>query len=150
MVVRLGDTMKRFSIVENGYDIDEVNRFIDIVIKRLEQLDNEAKRYKDEAIKLSKQLEAHKLEDDKVTKALFAIQETSERLKNMARQEADMIVEDARRNANAIIHEALLEASQKQKEALLIKKNITVYKARVKSLLESQLKIAEDLDKIEL
>ena len=30
--------MKRFSIVENGYDIDEVNRFIDIVIGRLEKL----------------------------------------------------------------------------------------------------------------
>ena len=33
--------MKRFSIVENGYDIDEVNRFIDIVIGRLEKLNAE-------------------------------------------------------------------------------------------------------------
>jgi len=33
--------MKRFSIVQNGYDIDEVNRFIDIVIRRLEKLDQE-------------------------------------------------------------------------------------------------------------
>ena len=31
-----------------------------------------------------------------------------------------------------------------------MQKNITVYKARVKSLLESQLKIIEDLDKVEL
>ena len=37
--------MKRFSIVQNGYDIDEVNRFIDIVIRRLEKLDNENKSY---------------------------------------------------------------------------------------------------------
>ena len=35
--------MKRFSIVQNGYDIDEVNRFIDIVIRRLEKLDEENK-----------------------------------------------------------------------------------------------------------
>ena len=33
--------MKRFSIVENGYDVDEVNRFIDIVIGRLEKLNAE-------------------------------------------------------------------------------------------------------------
>ena len=32
--------MKRFSIVESGYDINEVNKFIDIVIKRLEQLES--------------------------------------------------------------------------------------------------------------
>lgn len=33
--------MKRFSIVPNGYDIDEVNNFVDVVIKRLEKLNSE-------------------------------------------------------------------------------------------------------------
>lgn len=142
--------MKRFSIVESGYDINEVNKFIDIVIRRLEQLDNELRLSKTQVDVLTKQLEDAKKQDDRITKTLFAIQETSQKLKDTARQEADMIVEEARRNANAIVHEALLDASQKQHEALLIKKNITVYKARVKSLLEAQLEIAEELDKIEL
>ena len=31
--------MKRFTIVQNGYNVEEVNRFIDIVIKRLEKLE---------------------------------------------------------------------------------------------------------------
>ena len=142
--------MKRFSVVENGYDINEVNRFIDVVIKRLEQLDNEAKEYREKLEDANKKLNEKKLEEDKINKALFAIQEITDRLKNLAKQEADMIIEDARRNANAIIHESLLEASQKQKETMQMQKNITVYKARVKSLLESQLKIIEDLDKVEL
>ena len=140
--------MKRFSIVESGYDINEVNKFIDIVIRRLEQLDNESRLSKTQVDVLTKQLEDAKKQDDRITKTLFAIQETSQKLKDTARQEADMIVEEARRNANAIVHEALLDASQKQRETLLIKKNITVYKARVKSLLEAQLEIAEELDKI--
>lgn len=142
--------MKRFSIVENGYDINEVNKFIDIVIKRLEQLDNEAKMSKNQVAILTKKLEESKNQDDRITKALFAIQETTQRLKNTAKEEADMIVEEARRNANSIVHEALLEASQKQQEALLLNKNITIYKARIRSLLEAQLKIADDLDKFEL
>ena len=33
--------MKRFTIVQNGYNVEEVNRFIDIVIKRLEKLNND-------------------------------------------------------------------------------------------------------------
>ena len=37
--------MKRFSVVQNGYDIDEVNRFIDIVIARLEKLNTENVTY---------------------------------------------------------------------------------------------------------
>lgn len=142
--------MKRFSIVESGYDINEVNKFIDIVIKRLEQLDNELRLSKSQVDILTIQLEEAKKQDDKITKTLFAIQEASDRLKIEAKEEANLIVEEARKNANAIVHEALLEASLRQKEALLIKKNITVYKARVKSLLEAQLEIAEDLDKIDL
>ena len=33
--------MKRFTMTQNGYNVDEVNRFIDVVIKRLEKLNNE-------------------------------------------------------------------------------------------------------------
>ena len=109
--------MKRFSIVESGYDINEVNKFIDIVIKRLEQLDNELRLSKSQVDILTIQLEEAKKQDDKITKTLFAIQEASDRLKIEAKEEANLIVEEARRNANAIVHEALLEASLRQKEA---------------------------------
>ena len=37
--------MKRFSIVEKGYNIDEVNSFIDLVIKRLEELSDDNNKY---------------------------------------------------------------------------------------------------------
>lgn len=141
--------MKRFSVVSNGYDVNEVNRFIDVVIRRLEQLDNESKKYQAEVIRLNSLLKEKNDESDKITKALFAIEETSNRIKNVAREEANMIVDEARRNANAIVHEALVNASEKDKEALLIDKNIAIYKARVKSLLEAQMKLVEDMEKVE-
>ncbi len=140
--------MKRFSVVEKGYDINEVNRFIDVVINRLEQLDNEAREYREKYDDLTLKFNQKKLDEDKINKALFAIQETSDRLKNLAKQEADMIIEEAKRNANAIVHESLLEASQKQKESIVLQKNMEVYKAKVKSLLEAQLKLIEDIDEI--
>ena len=37
--------MKRFKVVSNGYDMDEVNKFIDVVIKRLEKLNEENNYY---------------------------------------------------------------------------------------------------------
>lgn len=141
--------MKRFSIVSNGYDINEVNRFIDIVIRRLEQLDNESKKYQAEVIRLNTLLKEKNNESNKITKAILAIDETSNRIKNVAKEEADMIVTEARRNANAIIHEALTNASEKDKEAMLIEKNITIYKARVKSLLEAQMKLVDEMEKVE-
>ena len=142
--------MKRFSIVNNGYDINEVNRFVDVVIRRLEILNNEN-------IELRKQIEAleQKIEqgtniDDKLSRAILAAEDAADKMKRLAKAESTMILEDAKRNANAIIHEALVEAEKTQNEADLLRKNIIVYKNRVKSLLQAQLEIADDLDSIKL
>lgn len=145
--------MKRFSIVQNGYDIDEVNRFIDIVIRRLEKLDDENKNSLAQIEELKKKLSEQKnanTNDDNISKALLAAQEASEKMRTLAKDEARLLIEDAKRNANSIVHEALVEAAKTENEAALLKKNITVYKNRVKNILKSQLEIAEELDKIEL
>ena len=143
--------MKRFSIVQNGYDIDEVNRFIDIVIRRLEKLDNENKSYLKEIEILNNKLkEKDTTTNVDISKTLQALEEVSNKVRSNAKEEARLIVEEARKNANAIINEALVEAARTENEASLLKKNITVYKNRVKNILKSQLEIAEELDKVEL
>ncbi len=143
--------MKRFSIVQNGYDIDEVNRFIDIVIRRLEKLDNENKSYLKEIEILNNKLkEKDTTPNVDISKTLQALEEVSNKVRSNAKEEARIIIEEARKNANAIINEALVEAARTENEASLLKKNITVYKNRVKNILKSQLEIAEELDKVEL
>lgn len=142
--------MKRFNVVSNGYDISEVNRFIDVVINRLDKLNKENEHYIKEIADLKEQLEENKRVDEKLSKAIIAAQETSDHMKQLAKEEATLIIDDAKRNANAIVHEALVEASKTENEAALLRKNITVYKNRVKNILKSQLEIAEDLDKLEL
>lgn len=143
--------MKRFSIVQNGYDIDEVNRFIDIVIRRLEKLDNENKSSLKEIEILNNKLkEKDTTPNIDISKTLQTLEEVSNKVRSNAKEEARLIVEEARKNANAIINEALIEAARTENEASLLKKNITVYKNRVKNILKSQLEIAEELDKVEL
>ena len=142
--------MKRFNVVSNGYDISEVNRFIDVVINRLDKLNKENEHYIKEIADLKEQLEENKRVDEKLSKAIIAAQETSDRMKQLAKEEATLIIDDAKRNANAIVHEALVEASKTENEAALLRKNITVYKNRVKNIIKSQLEIAVDLDKLEL
>ena len=47
--------MRRFSIVNNGYNIEEVNQFIDVVIKKLEQLSEDNNNYLMQLESLKKQ-----------------------------------------------------------------------------------------------
>ena len=142
--------MKRFTITSEGYNVEEVNRFIDVVIKRLEKLNNENSVLQMKVSSLEEKLKAEKKEEVKLSEAILAAQQTSDRIKSLAREEANMIVEEARNNANSIVHEALINAEKTEHEAMLLKKNITVYKNRIKNIIKSQLEIAEDLDKYDL
>ena len=145
--------MKRFSIVNSGYDVDEVNRFIDIVINRLEKLNNENEAYKEKIAKLNTELEnkaTNNVDTSKLEKAIFAIQETSDRIKKASEEEARVIVEEAKNNANSIVHEALINAEKTEQKRLLLEKNMKIYKERIRALVESQLNIVDDLDNIEL
>ena len=78
--------MKRFSVVENGYDIDEVNRFIDIVIGRLEKLNAENAAYVAKIDKLNTKLQEVKPDDNKLEKAILAVQETADRMKEVSKE----------------------------------------------------------------
>jgi len=65
-------------------------------------------------------------------------------------EEAKMIVDEAKTNANSIVHEALVDAEKIKHTNMILEKNVKVYKERVKNLLEAELEIVEDLDKVEL
>ena len=143
--------MKRFSVVSNGYDINEVNRFIDIVINRLEKLNDENTAYVKEIEELKQNKQTNNsIDTSKLEKALLAIEETSDRIKEASKEEARVIVEEAKNNANSIIHEALINAEKTEQERILLEKNMKVYKERIRAIMESQLNIINDLDKIEL
>ena len=144
--------MKRFSIVNNGYNIEEVNEFIDLVIKRLEQLSADNSNYLIQLDELRRQVEIEKNKDketnnidteNKVTKALIAAQETTDKMKELAKEEADLILREAKENANAIIHEALIDAEKKEQEYELLKKDYNVYKTKIETLVKAQLELLE-------
>ena len=134
--------MKRFSIVNNGYNIEEVNDFIDIVIKKLEQLSADNNNYLLQLETLKKQ--ENKNVDLKVAKALVAAQETTDKMKELAKEEANLIIKEAKDNASAIVQEALINAQKTEQEYELLKKKYNVYKAKMHSLVAAQLELLRD------
>jgi len=142
--------MKRFTITNNGYNIDEVNRFIDVVIKRLEKINNENSLLQMRISSLEEELKKEKAKQENIVEAITAAQSTSEKIKSLAREEANIIVEEAKNNANSIVHEALVDAQKTENEAALLRKNIIVYKNRIKNIIKAQLELADELDKYDL
>ena len=142
--------MKRFTITSEGYNIDEVNRFIDVVIKRLEKLNNENSLLQMKISSLEEELKKEKINEAKMAEAIMAAQSASEKIKSLAREEANVILEEARNNANSIVHEALVTAQKTENESSLLKKNTVVFKNRIKNIIKAQLELADELDKYDL
>ena len=74
-------------------------------------------------------------------------QTTAEEVKSVAKQKADQIVDEAKSSVQKQLDELNNEILLKQKELEDIKKQFDIYKAKMESLLISQLELLKDVNK---
>lgn len=146
--------MESFNRVERGYDPEEVNSFLDQVIEKVELLvedlekkDTLIKQYQSEITRLK---ENNGNLDSTINETIIMAQKTSEQLKLAAHRQSEVIIEEAKNNANRIVNEALLKAERTEDEAALLKRNIRIFKKRVRDIIETQLEVVGELDQIDL
>ncbi|NLL44136.1 MAG: DivIVA domain-containing protein [Mollicutes bacterium] len=152
--------MEKFNRTLRGYNPAEVNRFLDQVIKQVEEMVNELKVKNERIIELEKVEQENQILRDKLgqyermeetlNKAILMAQRTSDQIRSAAQQERETIIEDAKRNASRIVNEALLRAEKTEYEASMLRRNLNVFKRRLRDIIESQLEFVDDIEKIEL
>ncbi|CCY45532.1 divIVA family protein [Clostridium sp. CAG:1193] len=146
--------MRKFKRSIAGYDVNEVNAFVDDVIRKVENIIKEEEKIKrdiydkDTKIKeLEATLEKYKIMENNLNNSILEAQNNVEYIKRVAKSEGDAIISEARKNANRIISDALIRAEKTQYEAELLKKNVNLFKSRVRVMLNQQLDLIDDLDK---
>ncbi len=165
-----------------GYDIDDVEDFLEKIIDDYETLYKKANEAKDEQpqkvsktdisagtemislentelkekiTKLENKVAYYKNLEQGISTTIENAQEESEKIVSEAREEADRILSEAKEEAEGMRAKAAAEAKdsikdmEKQvlKQELLLtekKKQMQIYKIRVKSMLEAQIKILDD------
>ena len=152
--------MERFSITRHGYNIDEVNRFLDKVISKVERMVSEIKEKDAKIMELSKLEAENKTLKDKISRyekmeatlqrAIVMAEKTSEQIKINAHNESETILEDAKGKANRIINEALLKAEKAENEANMLRRNINIFKRRVKDIISAQMDVVDEMEDIDL
>ena len=132
--------MNGFNTVFRGYDKEEVKKYLDKVIKEYERLLNEKKIVDEKVNDLSKQLEKYEQLESTLNRALFSAENASDEIKRVARLEAEGLINEAKRNANRIINDALIKAEKANDDADRLKRNVTLLKKRLRAIIEGQLK----------
>jgi len=147
--------MEKFTKTLRGYDPNEVNAFIDQIINHVEHMVNDIKTkntqlssLEEENAKLKHKLEQYERMEATLNRAIIMAERTSEQIKLTAHQESETILNDAKRNANRIVNDALLRAEKTEMEADMLRRNVTIFKRRLKEIIEAQLEMVNDIEKV--
>lgn len=137
---------KEFSRRLRGYDEDEVNEFLDQVIKDYEAVIRENKELQEKVAMNEEKIGHFSTIEETLSKTLILAQETGDEVKNNSKKEAHLIVKEAEKNADRIINEALAKSRKIAMEVEELKKQASIYRVRFRSLLEAQLELLKDED----
>ena len=131
----------------NGYNVDEVDEFLDDLTADYEKLYKENAELKKNADELNANMRKYKSLETTLQNTLIMAQTAADEVKNSAKQQADQIIKDAELSAKTRVDELNSQITIKEKELAELRKQLDVYKAKVESLLISQLELLKDINK---
>lgn len=132
---------KEFGRRLRGYDEDEVNEFLDQVIKDYESIIRENKELQNQILGLQERLNHFSNIEETLSKTIIVAQEAADEVRNNAKKEAQLIIKESEKNADRIINESLAKSRKVSLEVEELKKQASIYRARFRTLVEAQLEL---------
>ena len=146
MITPLDIENKKFSKqMMNGYNVDEVDDFLDEITADYGKLYKENTEAKDSVASLEEKLKHYQSIESTLNNTLVMAQAAAEDVKNVAKQQAEQIVNEAQVEAKQSLAEIEQQITIKKKELEDMKKQFDVYKAKMESLLISQLELIKEV-----
>ena len=142
--------MVKFDRSLNGYNIGQVNAFVDDCVVRVDEMITKMKEKDLEIDRLKNELDHYKRMDDTLNRAVVMAEEASTKYKESSLNESDLIINEAKKNANRIVNDALLKAEKIEEKSQRLRRNIITYKRRMRNIIEEQMNLVDDLDKVDL
>lgn len=146
MLTPLDIENKKFSKKMNGYSVDEVDNFLDEVTVDYEKLYKDYNENKTKIDELEKELKHFRTIEDTLQNTLIMAQSTAEETKRVAHEKAEQIINDAQSEAKEAVSQLNQAVVLKSKELDDITKQFDIYKAKMESLLISQLELLKEIN----
>ncbi|MBE7028215.1 MAG: DivIVA domain-containing protein [Ruminococcaceae bacterium] len=140
---------KEFAKAFRGYDSIEVDEFMRSLVADYEKLYRDNGSLKEKNALLSETLENYKGMETTMQNAILVAQKTSEDIKQNAYERSNTIIKEAEIKAGNIIAEAEKRADVLGEEYSTLKKEMNTFRARMNSLLNTYLKLLDDMPESE-
>lgn len=145
---------KEFSVKMRGYDQDQVNDYLDQIIKDYEMLLKQKKATEKKLEFAEEKLASYDRMQDSLNKSIIVAQDAADRLKENAEKEAEMISkeagndasnvrQDAENHADQLLKEAVGKARKIEEETEALRKQSRIFRQRLQLMIESQLELVK-------
>lgn len=139
---------KEFRKTFRGYDEEEVDEFLDHLVKEYEKIYKENLDLRDSLAAKDSNIGQYKDLEDTLKKTLVVAQQTADDLKSSAVREADVIIKEAQLKAEQIIAMAEEKAKAHLRAYEDIQKEAQIFKVKFRAFLLSQLNVISDEESI--
>jgi len=146
---------KEFRKAFRGYAEPEVDEFLDEVVRDFEVLLKEKSALEERVEELENRVSNYQALEDTLKQTLILAEATADEVRANARREAELtikeaqakakeIVDDAEARAQLTVREAQARVKRTQEELEELKRQVATFKARVRSMLLTQLDLLGD------
>lgn len=135
---------REFNKTTFGYNVKQVDEFLDEVGMAYERLLKEVNALQDENERMKEKLENYKETEERLEKILLTVQETAKEQINQARKEAELIIKRTEIKAEQMEKELREELKEKYQALQELKESKELFKIRFRTLLESHLKMLDE------
>jgi cell division initiation protein len=130
---------KEFHRKMRGYAEDEVDEFLDEIVREFEALLRDRDQTRLQLEEAERNLTRfHELEEH-LQRALVVAQQTADDLRQNAQKEAELLLREAQQRAEQVIEQARTQVREVERDFAERRRELEVWKAKVRSLLESEL-----------
>jgi cell division initiation protein len=134
---------QRFKVRFRGFDVREVDRFLEQTAEAFTALQNDNKKLREELRRLKLETQGYKEREETFKRAMLNSQKVLEQMKENARKSAEIIVADAEVKAEKILNRAHNRLSQLHEDIAELKRQRAQIEVQIRSVLEAHAKLLE-------
>lgn len=133
----------QFRVRFRGFDIEEVDAFLEQVSKAFETVEGKNRRLQNEIQRFEAELKGFKEREDTFKRVMLASQKTIEQMKENARKNAELIIAEAEVKAEKILNRAHNRLAQLHEDIAELKRQRTQIEIQIRSILESHTQLLD-------
>jgi cell division initiation protein len=133
----------QFSVRFRGFDIQEVDEFLEQIANTLEALYDENERLNEENQALKKDRNGFAAREDSLKQTITDSEMCIEQMNEAARKSAEMIIADAEVQADKVMNKASNRLAQLHEDIIQLKSQRIQMEAQLRSIIEAHYKLFE-------